>query len=97
MKVAAWGVLDAGGVLQTTHDTENEAVWAVKLRRGNWGDSCAYTVKPLIVAPDNLMSHKAAWLAALEHVATSVHCEADRDYWQRELDAMRAMYGESAK
>ena len=52
MKVAAWGVLDAGGVLQTTHDTENEAVWAVKLRRGNWGDSCAYTVKPLIVSPN---------------------------------------------
>ena len=90
MKVATWGVF-SGDVCLCTFNEKAEAL------QGCGVLGAGYTVKPLIVAPDNLMSHKAAWLAALRHVATSVHTEDDRDYWQHELNAMQAMYKELEK
>ena len=95
MKVTTWGIFAAAGEMRATRNTESEAQKCCSYY--NMADDRAYTIKPLIVLPDNLLTHKAAWLAALRHVATSVHCEADRDYWQRQLEAMQTMYKELEK
>ena len=95
MKVAIWGIFDAAGEMLATRNTESEAQRCCSYYTR--ADDRAYTAKPLIVLPDNLMSHKAAWLSALRHVATTVHCEAERDYWQRQLEAMHTMYKELEK
>ena len=86
MKVATWGVCNAAGCLGVFHSELGALTIAAQASNG-----CV--AKPLIVLPDNLMSHKAA----LRYVATSVHTEDDRDYWQHELNAMQTMYKELEK
>lgn len=49
--------------------------------------------------PDNLISHRRAWLSGLERVAeleplTTVHEEDTRGYWKHELAAMHDMYAD---
>ena len=91
MKVATWGIFAAAGEMRATRNTESEAQKCCSYY--NMADDRAYTIKPLIVLPDNLLTHKAA----LRYVATSVHTEDDRDYWQHELNAMQTMYKELEK
>lgn len=55
--------------------------------------------QPSLLLPDNLLSHRRAWLEAMERLVelepVSTQPDADdKGYWEHELKAMRAMYAD---
>ena len=44
--------------------------------------------------PDNLISHREAWISALQEHVTDTTNPDDKLYWEHELNAMKKMYEE---